>query len=201
MKSLPSAIRSSRKNASGRIQQVSQGDGRTVIFVSHNIGAIRKLCDRAAYLRNGTLVSAGPAEQVVTEYLNSAVVSDEKNLLTRPRFPGIAASISGFSCKPAPGADHVISGAPVTFEVEMINDHMIPNAAVSVMFNSDQGYRVLAFSSRCERRSGDFQRGRVADYIQHATAIDVEFGDFYGNGQTLLPFEGPILARSHWTFA
>src|SRR3984957_9898478 len=53
-----------QKKCMGRIQQVSQGDGRTVLFVSHNIGAIRKLCDRAVYLRGGKMVSAGPSEEV-----------------------------------------------------------------------------------------------------------------------------------------
>jgi lipopolysaccharide transport system ATP-binding protein len=49
-----------QKKCMGRIQQVSQGDGRTVLFVSHNIGAIRKLCDRAVYLRDGKMISVGP---------------------------------------------------------------------------------------------------------------------------------------------
>jgi lipopolysaccharide transport system ATP-binding protein len=140
-----------QKKCMGRIQQVSQGDGRTVLFVSHNIGAIRKLCDRAVYLRDGKMISVGPAEDVVTEYLNSAIGSDEKNLLSRPRFPGIAASISAFSCYPAKDSDHIVSGGSATFEIEATTAESITNASVSVMFNSDQGYRVLAFSSRCER--------------------------------------------------
>jgi len=216
-----------QKKCMGRIQQVSQGDGRTVLFVSHNIGAIRKLCDRAVYLRGGKMVSVGAAEDVVTEYLNSAVTSDEKNLLIRPRFPGIAAAISGFACYPGAGGEHVVSGGPVTFEIEMVNPHSIPNAAVSVMFVSDQGYRVLAFSSRCEEGAIQLPSGkhvmrcnvdslpllegryhvdleifsggeRVADFVEHATSLDVQHGDFFGRPETLYPFEGRVLHRSKW---
>jgi lipopolysaccharide transport system ATP-binding protein len=218
-----------QKKCLGRIQQVAQGDGRTVLFVSHNMGAVRQLCDRAVYLRDGKMVSIGPSADVVTEYLNSASETSENNLLSRPRFQGITPCIAGFSCRPAEAGRHVASGAPVIFQIDLNVTEPIQNAAVTIMFNSDQGYRVLGISSRCEGElltlqpgkqsvvckvdslplvSGRFNvdleifsAGRVADYIQHATAIDVEFGDFYGNGQTLLPFEGPILARSHWTFA
>jgi lipopolysaccharide transport system ATP-binding protein len=218
-----------QKKCLGRLQQVAQGDGRTVLFVSHNMGAVRQLCDRAVYLRNGEVVSIGPAGDVVTEYLNSAGETKERNLLSRPRFQGLAPAIAGFTCRPAEAGRHVASGAPVIFEIDLEVTEPIQNAAVTIMFNSDQGYRVLGISSRCEgdlqiispgrqtitcrvdslplasgRYNVDleiFSAGRVADYIQHATAIDVEFGDFFGNGQTLLPFEGPIFARSRWKFA
>jgi len=217
-----------QKKCLGRIQQVAQGDGRTVLLVSHNMGAVRQLCDRAAYLRDGKLVSVGPAAEVVAEYLNSALETAQDNLLSRPRFVTLAPAIAGFSCRPAGGAAHVASGAAVTFQLDLHVTEPIRNAAVSIMFNSDQGYRVLGLSSRCEtglltlapgqqtilchvdalplaagRYIVDleiFSAERVADYIEHATAIDVVFGDFFGNAQTLLPLEGPILARSRWDF-
>jgi lipopolysaccharide transport system ATP-binding protein len=217
-----------QKKCLGRIQEVSQGEGRTVLFVSHNMGAVRRLCDRAVYLRGGQVVSVGPAEDVVTEYLNSAITSDEKNLLARPRFPGLAPTIAGFNYGPGPGAEHVISGAPAYFEIELNVSESIKSAAVSIMFNSDQGYRVLALSSRFEKplatlASGKqvvrcavdslpltagryimdieiLSGGKLADYIEHATAVDVDYGDYFGTGQHLLPYEGRILHRSNWNF-
>jgi lipopolysaccharide transport system ATP-binding protein len=44
--------------------------GRTVLFVSHNMAAIRALCTRAVLLRAGRIVSDGPVEDVVTEYIH-----------------------------------------------------------------------------------------------------------------------------------
>jgi lipopolysaccharide transport system ATP-binding protein len=44
--------------------------GRTVIFVSHNMGAITKLCNRAIWLENGHLNLQGTTEEVITSYLN-----------------------------------------------------------------------------------------------------------------------------------
>jgi ABC-type polysaccharide/polyol phosphate transport system ATPase subunit len=45
--------------------------GRTVILVSHSMDSIRKMCDEAAWLNKGHLMTVGPTEEVVTKYLNS----------------------------------------------------------------------------------------------------------------------------------
>lgn len=50
-------------------QDVGQ-EGRTVIFVSHNMPAITRLCQRALLLEAGQLQHDGPAPQVVWTYLN-----------------------------------------------------------------------------------------------------------------------------------
>ena len=46
--------------------------GRTVLFVSHNMAAVQKLCDRALWLRGGHVVEDGPTASVVSQYLRSA---------------------------------------------------------------------------------------------------------------------------------
>ena len=49
------------------------GEGRTVLFVSHNMASIRSLCDRAILIDQGRLVLDGEAPEVVSSYLASAV--------------------------------------------------------------------------------------------------------------------------------
>jgi lipopolysaccharide transport system ATP-binding protein len=44
-------------------------EGRTVLFVSHNMGAITKLCSRAIWLDSGRLMADGPTHEVVAQYL------------------------------------------------------------------------------------------------------------------------------------
>ncbi|HVV73544.1 MAG TPA: ABC transporter ATP-binding protein, partial [Verrucomicrobiae bacterium] len=55
----------------GRVQAASRS-GRTVLFVSHNMAAVRLLCGRAIYLRAGRLESVGTAEEIVARYLGEA---------------------------------------------------------------------------------------------------------------------------------
>jgi lipopolysaccharide transport system ATP-binding protein len=59
-----------QKKCLGKMSDVAQG-GRTVIFVSHNMGAINALCSRAIWIDKGAIREEGAAQTVVTHYLDS----------------------------------------------------------------------------------------------------------------------------------
>ncbi|MGB0424641.1 MAG: ABC transporter ATP-binding protein [Flavobacteriales bacterium] len=65
-----------QKKAIGKMKDVSQGEGRTVLFVSHNMGSIRALCDRGLVMENGTLAFDGPVEEAVQAYLAQGAVQN-----------------------------------------------------------------------------------------------------------------------------
>lgn len=67
-----------QKKAIGKMQDVSQGEGRTVLFVSHNMAAIRNLCKTGVLLEKGMVRSTGTIDEVVGEYIaaNLAEVGD-----------------------------------------------------------------------------------------------------------------------------
>ncbi|HEU4587263.1 MAG TPA: polysaccharide ABC transporter ATP-binding protein [Gemmatimonadales bacterium] len=52
-----------------KMQDVSRGEGRTVLFVSHNMNAIQRLCTRCLLFEHGRLVTAGDPVPIVSEYL------------------------------------------------------------------------------------------------------------------------------------
>jgi len=56
-----------QKKCLGKMESVSKG-GRTVLFVSHNITAVRTLCNKGIWLDRGKLVDAGPAERIIEAY-------------------------------------------------------------------------------------------------------------------------------------
>ena len=60
-----------RKKALGKMKDVSNKHGRTVVFVSHDIDAISKLTQKAIYLVNGKIESIGTTENVINRYINS----------------------------------------------------------------------------------------------------------------------------------
>jgi len=60
-----------QKKCIGKMEDVAQG-GRTVLFVSHNMGAVSKLCNRAILLDGGVVVQEGEADDVVSDYLANA---------------------------------------------------------------------------------------------------------------------------------
>ena len=60
-----------QKKAIGKMQDVSKGEGRTVLFVSHNMAAVKNLCTRGVVLENGTLAFDGTTDEAVNYYLNN----------------------------------------------------------------------------------------------------------------------------------
>ena len=62
-----------QKKAIGKMKDVSTGEGRTVLFVSHNMASIRQLCTRGVLLENGKVKSMGGVNQIVEEYLQDNV--------------------------------------------------------------------------------------------------------------------------------
>jgi lipopolysaccharide transport system ATP-binding protein len=59
-----------QKKAIGKMKDVSQGEGRTVLFVSHNMASIRSLCKTGVLLDNGMVAFRGTAAETVDLYLN-----------------------------------------------------------------------------------------------------------------------------------
>ncbi|MBP92718.1 MAG: ABC transporter ATP-binding protein, partial [Flavobacteriaceae bacterium] len=59
-----------QKKAIGKMQDISKGDGRTVLFVSHNMAAVKRLCTRAIVLEHGKTVFEGATDETVDFYLN-----------------------------------------------------------------------------------------------------------------------------------
>ncbi len=61
-----------QKKCLGKMSDVA-GEGRTVLFVSHNMGAVQNLCNRTIWLNEGAVVDEGATDSVVSHYLNSAI--------------------------------------------------------------------------------------------------------------------------------
>lgn len=58
-----------QKRCLGKMDEVSQQEGRTILFVSHNLAAVSQLCRRGFLLRDGKLVSSGQVADVIHDYI------------------------------------------------------------------------------------------------------------------------------------
>ncbi|HEX8039163.1 MAG TPA: ABC transporter ATP-binding protein [Chryseosolibacter sp.] len=59
-----------QKKCLGKMHDVSARQGRTILYVSHNMPSVTNLCQRALHLENGKMVDIGPASRVVNQYLS-----------------------------------------------------------------------------------------------------------------------------------
>ena len=58
-----------QKKCLGKMKEVSQGDGRTILFVSHNMQAVQSLCKKAVWLQHGKVKEIGLASTVINKYI------------------------------------------------------------------------------------------------------------------------------------
>jgi lipopolysaccharide transport system ATP-binding protein len=72
-----------QKKAIGKMQDVSKGSGRTVLFVSHNMTSIENLCSRVCVIDNGSIVFSGDPNEGIKYYLNSSNSLIEEDIATQ----------------------------------------------------------------------------------------------------------------------
>lgn len=73
-----------QKKAIGKMQDVSRGDGRTVLFVSHNMGAVKSLCNSGILLENGIVTKTGNINDVIDEYFLSDIIESDGKRISIP---------------------------------------------------------------------------------------------------------------------
>jgi lipopolysaccharide transport system ATP-binding protein len=107
-----------QKKSLGKMEEVSQ-QGRTVLFVSHNMGAVRSLCSRGILLDEGKLIIDDTVDTVINTYLSS------KDVTTAGRL--------GWSEKNAPQDKELI-----LFGIELISE----NGDIKTTFQISEGFEI-----------------------------------------------------------
>ena len=65
-----------QKKAIGKMQDVSKGEGRTVLFVSHNMGSMQRLCTRGILLENGSIKYMGSISDTIRTYQRDEIIQN-----------------------------------------------------------------------------------------------------------------------------
>ncbi|WP_411895323.1 ABC transporter ATP-binding protein [Winogradskyella sp. A2] len=77
-----------QKKAIGKMQDISQGEGRTVLFVSHDMNAILKLTTRVILLENGTISKIGNPKEIVDDYIIGETKAKTHKVWSQGEEPG-----------------------------------------------------------------------------------------------------------------
>ena len=78
-----------QKKAIGKMQDVSKGEGRTVLFVSHNMKAVQNLCKTGLLLENGKIAYSGGIDDVINYYLTNSLQTRRKTTWSREDAPAM----------------------------------------------------------------------------------------------------------------
>jgi lipopolysaccharide transport system ATP-binding protein len=207
----------------GKMGEVAEG-GRTVLFVSHNMAAVKHLCERAILLRNGELFLDGSVADAIHDYLGdpepwSPREADDDDVieLADVRFIDAAGDL----------LDRVMCGETFSIALDLQSKRLLKRAVVQIALTGSLGERVSVLNSAiageeftlpAERsrifcKIADFSLvpggydieikvlvgGEMFFFDPRAGRLTVEDGDFFGTGR-LVPtgWAGHCLLKQAW---
>jgi lipopolysaccharide transport system ATP-binding protein len=126
-----------QKKCLGKMKDVA-GQGRTVIFVSHNMEAVKSLCERAVYLENGGIVHFGSIMETISLYKsrNKTTKATKANAQSNP-FGNDKISLLNFQIESLLNADELTIDSGVKISVSFINKLEEINLACSLFIYND----------------------------------------------------------------
>jgi lipopolysaccharide transport system ATP-binding protein len=212
-----------QKRCLGKIGEVAQ-EGRTVIFVSHNLSAVERLCDQALLLDHGRVSFQGPTADAIERYLQAGpgaegmlAEASRRPGRGRARFTRVRALCDG---RPTV---HLTSGARVELLFDYELAEPVRGTRIRVAWTNLLGDTLFVCVSdtsgapleltgptgtiRIEipdlplhqgtyRIQALLKSGReLEDQVSDAVELTVAGGDFFGNGVALPADSGPFLVR------
>ncbi len=139
-----------QKKAIGKMKDVSQGEGRTVLFVSHNMASIRQLCISGVILDKGSIKMVGTADECVSEYIGSNIstlCSFAEITDAHRRYQYTGKEIELLSVKMNGNVNEMASNQPLEFEIKMRKNKAVDKATMELMFNNQSDVRVGSYIS------------------------------------------------------
>jgi lipopolysaccharide transport system ATP-binding protein len=138
-----------QKRCLGKMQEVA-GSGRTVLFVTHSMGAIGALCDSAVWLEAGRVVSSGDAGEQVARYMSALRTESRRSLASRTDRSGSgAARFVDVHLEDEAGrrVDSILAGAGLTIHLEYQGNTELTNPTLHLALYNDLGNPVTYMSS------------------------------------------------------
>lgn len=151
-----------QKKAIGKMHDVAKGEGRTVLFVSHNMGAVRSLCTRGIVLDNGRLFYQGTVNEAVDVYINQCSTIVTNTIVERINSKIDYIDIHKIVFNGTESSDSIVYGNQKTIELRIDGFTKKPvDVAVKVIFKTLSGTPIMCYAEgRCtgvlEHLEGDF---------------------------------------------
>jgi ABC-type polysaccharide/polyol phosphate transport system ATPase subunit len=145
------------------IQRISElkRSGKTIVFISHDLGAVERLCDRVLLMKRGEVITSGPARQVVAAYQSDATLSSE-SVEVHKQGESKEVEILTLSFRDSTGQIRPVfeTGEPLTATIEFEVHEPVKNAVFGVLFFTADGQEHCEFTTERGGESVQLERGR-----------------------------------------
>lgn len=217
-----------QKKAIGKMQDVSTNDGRTVLFVSHNMASVKTLCTRGIILQNGELWKEGDISEVINSYLQeTSNLLNDHYLKQDESETQIAWVTEAYTTKNNRRTGNLLSGDDIEFVIKytakkkdlkgelfigLYNNYGDKVFHLGTVFSPLESFptkangTILCKIKKLPLIAGQYTvnlslsvNGDVQDRIKSAFSFSVENGDFYGNGKLPNIRENKFLVEQNWS--
>jgi lipopolysaccharide transport system ATP-binding protein len=138
-----------QKKCLGKMKNVSEREGRTVLFVSHNMAAVKTLCTRGILLGGGSVLTSGETAKVVGEHLRESLSGNRSvawlDLSEAPGENGI--KLMGVAVRPPDGEDAITVDSGSVLQIKFFNEIKHINLDCTVYLINADG--IMLFESGC----------------------------------------------------
>jgi lipopolysaccharide transport system ATP-binding protein len=180
----------------GKMGEVSR-QGRTILFVSHNMGAVGRLCSRAVWLEKGRVRQVGEVNRVVSEYLRTAADGRGELAFTGDESPGSEyVRLSAVRVRNQKGDVTNVLDIRYPFSIELAYRILRPTANLRLGLRVVASEGTVVFSTR-DLDDGQEERIRQpGEYVSRCTIP----GNFLDYGQYYVSFGADFpMRRSHFS--
>lgn len=141
-----------QKKCVGKMDEVSRSEGRTVLFVSHNMEAVLRLCTRGVFLEKGGVTAIGDIKAVLPAYLQSQLSSPRVvDLMSRARLHEVPskACLAKVSPSEARNTWSLPFGEQLSLDLSIDAQSSVDRVEIGISVYSTRGFEVASWTSRC----------------------------------------------------
>lgn len=151
-----------QKKAIGKMQDVSKGEGRTVLFVSHNMAAVRSLCTRGVMLKNGMVDFIGNIPDTLDHYLRMDDTAQQDRIIDNVKFTKSTVKVNKIEINGTELSESTIQGdqRELTVRIEGHSEEDLHYDVMLILRNKD-GVPLATYA-----------KGHYMGDIQHLSAGD-----------------------------
>ena len=146
-----------QKKCVDKMKSASAGQGKTILFVSHNLAFVQALCPRAILLEQGRLKADGPTADVIQHYIQG-IQSSQDSLTRSGNLLAELQSLQMYNEKDQPSA-LIQQGQPCSFVLEYHAKQALEQVGVALGFNDMGGQRILSIWSEFQQQRFSFSPG------------------------------------------
>lgn len=179
-----------QKKAVGKMQDVSNNAGRTVLFVSHNMPSVKNLCSRCLILRNGVMQFSGSTTEAVDLYLSDGGNVSETGIIPpdmKRNYPTGSARFTKVQLINSREEVHkeFYYGEPIKIEIKLEVISEMADYSLAVMIGTLDGQRVLYSELNSDQISG-LDLPSVLKYGEHIIEMQINSPLLPGSYSTYL---------------